>query len=109
MSGASRPASRAADDGDWIRRGELPNEDGFDYRRLRSRLAHQAALLALRLLGLSSQVAAGQEGLAQATSDPAPERSLRKQPLSPADRQGSSYPLRCSRLPPHWKTPARHR
>jgi hypothetical protein len=73
----SQPEPGVADGDEWIGHGELPNERGFDYRRLRSALARQAPRIPL-LLRLSSFVAATERGPAHAMSDPVPGRSLRK-------------------------------
>ena len=73
----SQPAPGVADGDEWIGHGELPNERGFDYRRLRSALARQAPRIPL-LLHLSSFVVATGRGPAHAMSDPVPGRSLRK-------------------------------
>jgi hypothetical protein len=73
----SQPAPGVADGDEWIGHGELPNERGFDYRRLRSALARQAPGIP-RLLHSSLPVVATQKGPAQAVSDPVTARSPRK-------------------------------
>src|ERR1700751_6241019 len=55
----SQPAPGVAGGDEWIDHAELPNERGFDYRRLRSALARQAPRIP-RLPHSSSPVAATQ-------------------------------------------------